>query len=109
MIPFGACHLRQTLSEFVTHYHRERTIRVSGTNSSTACGPRGMPAGFAVVSVWANCSTIIAARRDGSRVAGALGRIVGHYGSETYPQVIDALAFRSHAIRSPRNDPPDRR
>jgi transposase InsO family protein len=24
VIPFGECHLRRTLSEFVTHYHRER-------------------------------------------------------------------------------------
>lgn len=24
VIPFGECHLRRTLAEFVTHYHRER-------------------------------------------------------------------------------------
>src|SRR5712691_10506857 len=49
-------------------------------NSSTACRPLGMPPGLAVVRVLADCSTIIAARRDGSRVDAALSRSVGEYG-----------------------------
>jgi len=45
-----------------------------------ACRRLGMPPGFAVVRVLADCSTIIAARRDGSRVDAAVSRSVGQYG-----------------------------
>ena len=80
VIPFGECHLRRTLAEFVAHDHPRADHQRLGNELIDVCDRGRMVAAFTVASASVVSSTITTERHDGSRRRlRPLGPVPGHY------------------------------